>query len=315
MTDRASPLEFLLLRTRLTEARREVYGPNAAGFREFELGLTALTDATQLASSRSGRDTALLLYRAAIRLLACATVLRRGESADPLPWSEVWSSASSLPGWPTSELPMWLSQGVIHDEGERYLAALPAAEREPTLESMRALTEQLATPLQTDATLVSRALWTRRLRLGGVALVAVLALCIGVSRLIVSKNLALHRPVVVSDRDPTYGVDPSQVVDGDETNLGFHTSSRAHTTVTVDLGAVKPLTRVEIFNRPDCCQERAAPLSLELSSDGTNFKTVARKPRTFQQWTATLPPGTSARYVRIEHERTDFFHLSEIEVF
>ena len=57
------------------------------------------------------------------------------------------------------------------------------------------------------------------------------------------------------------------------------------------------------------------PLSVQVSVDGEAYTAVARREHIFQTWSAKLPSGTSARFVRIVHESPDFFHLSEVEVF
>jgi hypothetical protein len=72
---------------------------------------------------------------------------------------------------------------------------------------------------------------------------------------------------------------------------------------------------VELFNRPDCCHERVAPLKVQVSTDGTNFSTVTRRHRAFHRWKLKLPANTRARYVRLLHDTTGFFHLAEVKVF
>jgi hypothetical protein len=287
------------------------------GYRLFELGLSALQDAQQLGNSQAGGGSALLLYRSAIRLLVRVSLLRRQRIATvEAPPSEVWARAAELPEWPGAAFGgEWLERGVIDDGGEVYLSTLSAAERERALVGLRAMAERFARPLAEAAFGARRRRSLRRmlsslaLVVGGVVLWAVVA---AATR---RPNLALHRPVSVSDRDPRFGVDPEQVVDGDRSNLGFHTSSRANTTLVIDLGAIKSLSRVVVFNRADCCQERAGPLSLQLSTNGNDYETVGRQTDTFFEWTLPLAAATKARYVRVVHESRDFFHLSEVEVY
>ncbi len=293
------------------------FAPTDPGFRSFELGISALKDAQQLGNSQAGGGSALLLYRSAIRLLVRVSMLRRRAIATVEgPSSEVWARAAELPDWPGSTLGgEWLERGVVDDGGEAYLATLSAVEREHALVGLRALAEHFAVPLA-EAAFGARRRRSLRRMLSGLALLVGGAVVWGVVAAATRRpNLALHRPVSVSDRDPTFGVDPEQVVDGDRSNLGFHTSSRANTTLVIDLGAVKSLSRVVVFNRADCCQERAGPLSLQLSTEGNDYETVGRQTGTFFEWTVPLPASTKARYVRVVHESKDFFHLSEVEVY
>ncbi len=314
--------EFFTLRSRLAQANLGALQPSDSGFHACRAGLLALKDAHQLGNSRAGRETALLLYRSVIRLLAGAAVQRslRGESSE-LSWSETWSRAAGLtewvgaPGVVDEEPPAWLVEGVVSEEGELYLAKLRAADAERALLGMRGLAQRLAEPLEDDFLRVRRLIWLRRLRLLVAGLLAFCALFAVLDRLASRRNLALHRPVVVSDREPTYGVNPSQLVDGDELNLGFHTTNSANTSATIDLGALQALHRIEIFNRADCCQDRVTPIAVQLSNDGLHYRAVARRTRIFQQWVLPLPSGTSARFVRLVHESHDFFHLSEVKVY
>jgi hypothetical protein len=303
--------------SRLSAARRNTFTAADPGFSSFELGVWALKDAQQLGNSQAGEGSALLLYRSAIRLLVRASLLRRREitALDP-PWAEVWARAAELSGWPgATPSREWLERGVISDGGEAYLAALTAVDRERALVAMRAVAESLAMPLAEAAFGLRRLLWVRRVWWSLALLVGGALVWGAVAAVARRPNLALHRPVSVSDRDPVFGVDPQQVVDGDRSNLGFHTSSRANTTLTIDLGAVKSLTRAVVFNRADCCQERAGPLSLQLSTDGSAYETMGRRTDAFLEWSVPFAAGTKARYVRVVHESKDIFHLSEVEVY
>jgi hypothetical protein len=69
-----------------------------------------------------------------------------------------------------------------------------------------------------------------------------------------------------------------------------------------------------VYNRFDRCQGRAVPLLIEVSSDGSTHRNVARRTETFTLWSARLPP-TPARYVRLTNEADNFFHLTEVEIY
>jgi hypothetical protein len=284
---------------------------------EITLGLAAYQDARQLAGTTAGAGSALLLYRSAIRLFAFAWMRRdRRTSCPDALWSQVVVFARGLPGWPEDARGHeCIERAVVSDEAETYLANLSNAERERALAEMHALAEALGTPLVQELVLRQRGRWPRRAR---IALALSSAACLvlwGVLRLTARPNLALHRPVAVSDQDPPNAVDPAQLVDGDRMNLGFHTTRHAGAWVSIDLGTAKPIAHVDVYNRADCCQERVGPLSLALSSDGTHYTTVTRHTGLFVEWSAHLPAGTQARFVRLVHEADDYFHLSEVEIY
>ena len=128
-------------------------------------------------------------------------------------------------------------------------------------------------------------------------------------------NLALHRPVVMSSvYAGDVGHDPSLLVDGDTSNLGFHTDRGGHQYVTIDLGTVQSVHKVVVYNRADCCADKAVPLRIEVSKDGKAFQRVAMRKTTFDVWKATFS-AVDARYVRLTSLRGDYFHLAEVQVF
>jgi hypothetical protein len=287
------------------------------GYRCFELGLLAFEDAQQLGSSRSGEASAFLLYRSAIRLLIRAALLRSGKlTTIGAPWPLVCSRVTDVPGWEdASQEAEWADRAVLSEGGEGYLAELSDPLRARALARLCALAERIATPLAKAAYEPRRVQWLRRWLAVLTLLPFVALLAWGARAALGHPNLAWHRPVHVTDRDPTWGPDPQQLVDGDRLNLGFHTTFRPNTTVTIDLGAVRPLRRIDVYNRADCCQDRAVPLALQLSSDGTTYETVTTRATLFIDWSVSLPSGTRARFVRLVHNSNNYFHLSEVEVY
>jgi hypothetical protein len=93
----------------------------------------------------------------------------------------------------------------------------------------------------------------------------------------------------------------------------FHTEQENNPWVEYDLGAPKPIHRVEVANRSDCCDDRAIPLVVELSNDRTNWTEVARRDSEFQSWTAKFATKT-VRYVRLRVPRVTALHLKEVVV-
>jgi hypothetical protein len=203
----------------------------------------------------------------------------------------------------------------VSEGGESYLAELSLTQRDDLLGHIGDFAAYLSDGLPSEASRVHRLLWTRRFRALPLALLAVCVILFAIRRGTARRNLALHRPVTVSDSDPTYGVDAAQVVDGDQLNLGFHTGDVKNPTLTIDLGELVPVARIAIFNRVDCCQDRALPLSVALSSDGKKFMTVDHRNRGFQQWEVLLPSHSRARFVRLLRGGRGAFHLAEVEVY
>jgi hypothetical protein len=299
-------LELFLMRRRFAELRAQGLSLENPGFAACALAYSLLRDAHQLSSSSAGSDTALVLYRSALRLLVYDRELQ-ASSAATAPGQVPPARAEEQAASPALT-------AVLAENGEARLATLSRPERESLLVELRNAAQRLADARLGDVLRERRLRWARRFRL--LALGSVLALglfCLW--RLANPQNLALNRPVVTSSRDPTWGVPPRQLVDGDQLNVGFHTTNEANATATIDLGEVESLDAIEIFNRPDCCQDRAVPLSVQLSSDGKNYVTVEHRVRVFYRWRIELPSGTRARFVRVKHEASGFFHLSEIEVF
>ncbi|HEX3597694.1 MAG TPA: discoidin domain-containing protein [Polyangiaceae bacterium] len=314
------PLEFFRLSRREAEARQRAYSSADPGFREYELGLASLRDGSQMAGAEAGRDTGLVLLRAAVRLLVCATVLRERRALGDAPFSEIWGAAAKLPVFSRAKSAAGdavnaVEAAVVNEDGERTLAMSSATERDALAVALEVFGKHLAAPLEDDATAVRRvgyARWTRVAVAGAILVVAGISV---LASLLKRPNLALHAGVTLNDSDPNFNVDPARVVDGDRSNLGFHSAQKANATLTIDLGAVKSVHHIDIYNRSDCCQERAVPLEAEVSVDGSKYRSMAQMKYPFEFWSAPLPGGTKARYVRLVHTSALYFHLAEVEVY
>lgn len=93
----------------------------------------------------------------------------------------------------------------------------------------------------------------------------------------------------------------------------FHTQMEHEPWLRIDLGAEQEIERIELQNRLDCCQDRAVPLVVELSKDGTRFHTVARRAEVFDVWHTKIRPER-ARYVRIRVLRYSALHLERVDI-
>jgi uncharacterized membrane protein len=93
----------------------------------------------------------------------------------------------------------------------------------------------------------------------------------------------------------------------------FHTREEASPWIEFDLGAATPLRSFQVTNRGDCCRERAVPLAVETSTDGTSWTQGAKSDTAFDKWEGSLPPQ-AARYVRFRALRTTMLHLASVEI-
>lgn len=113
-----------------------------------------------------------------------------------------------------------------------------------------------------------------------------------------------------------------RVVDGvqNEATFAICTKSEVHPWVQVDLGKERSVSRVVVYNRTDCCWGvDDTPLSVQVSTDGQNFKTVATRSELIMvnfPWSASFS-STPARYVRITNEANAVKNIviNEIEVY
>ena len=89
----------------------------------------------------------------------------------------------------------------------------------------------------------------------------------------------------------------------------------------VDLGEEVALGRLQIYNRSDGYEDRAAHVKVLLSRDGQEFKDVFTHDGTvfrgFPDQKPLVVPlhGQTARFIRLQLPGQVYFHLDEVEVF
>jgi hypothetical protein len=128
-----------------------------------------------------------------------------------------------------------------------------------------------------------------------------------------ARDLAEGKPWVASSN---WGAFPrTGVMSGDPIPEGrFHTLEEQNPWFMLDLQSVQDVSAVRVDNRLNCCRERAVPMIMELSVDGTHWKRVAYQRAVFASFTAHFPT-TKARYVRLRVDRRTAFHLLRVAVF
>lgn len=182
--------------------------------------------------------------------------------------------------------------------------ALEAAEADAA--RARQFTEGLIAELDVPRKHIERINGQRWARLG---MLGVVLLLIGYGARVVAlgPNLVADKPFKLST---TYaGCAPPNTCDG----IFFHTEQQKNPWIEFDLGAARPIKRIEVANRVECCGDRAIPLIAEISTDREHWTEIARREAVFVNWTATFPKVT-ARYVRFRVPRDTQFHLKEIVV-
>jgi hypothetical protein len=303
------------------EGEPRTFGPTDPGFAEFELGARALGDALRLSEADASAASALVLLRTAVLSLSSARRVRSSaHPASASPPESGWNGLMQLADAVrvierlTPDQRALLEQLLAPDFHPAHLLRLTAGERERCLIVLKRLAFALGDPLENAASAVRRRRTVRRVRAVLLAGLPILGLSLGLANALQRPNLALHKPVVVKGADPRTDVDHAQLVDGDRTNLGFHTLALGDKSVVIDLLAPHLIRRVDVYNRMDCCQERVVPLAIEVSIDGQTFWPVAHQGHRFALWKASFPP-VEARWVRLSQSSDQPFHLSEVEVY
>lgn len=309
------------MREEMTEAQREGFGPGNAGWESFALARAAISDAMVLGDKGEGLASAVLLLRSAMLLLIRSHLDRLGvELARDHAGDECWAKLIEQPSM--ADITSDVSQrhlkdfaGIFGVHGEQYVAGQSGEELDLIAGSMFECARRLAAPFEIEARRVPRVRAKRRIRVAIAAVVVASLLGFVGHRLSYRPNLALHKRVIVEKSHPTFGRDPSALVDGNRAEMAFHTTDGPNQAATIDLGASQRVTRVVVYNRSDCCQERAVPLTIEVSEDGKTFREVARRTETFMQdWRADFSPA-NARYVRLTDLSANPLHLAEVEVY
>ena len=138
-------------------------------------------------------------------------------------------------------------------------------------------------------------------------------------------NLALNRPATESS---VFGP-AARAVDGirdGNWNSGSvtHTNSEANAWWQVDLGAVRSIVSIGIWNRTDCCADRLSNFYVFVSDTPFNSPDVLETVQqagvfAFQETgqagsPTTIAVGRTGRYVRIQLAGTNVLSLAEVEV-
>jgi hypothetical protein len=170
----------------------------------------------------------------------------------------------------------------------------------------RKFVEALVWELDAPERSIEHLLVQRWLRIG-LATVVLLVAAVGIRSLVIGPNLIADRPFTTSS------IYEPCAHKGMCSELMFHTLPQENPWVEFDLGSVKPVHRVEITNRSDCCAERIVGLLVELSTDNATWTQVARNDSVFSKWTPTFAKRR-ARYVRLRIPHNTSLHLDDVAI-
>lgn len=135
-------------------------------------------------------------------------------------------------------------------------------------------------------------------------------------------NLARGKPASQSSTSQwSRSNDAQGAVDGViNGSYAFHTNNEANPWWQVDLGGQARIDEVRVYNRLDCCADRARTLQIQLSDDGRQWRTVYRHDGSVfgghnGKPLKTALNGVQARHVRLQLSEANWFHLDEVEVY
>ncbi|HEY1533876.1 MAG TPA: discoidin domain-containing protein [Polyangiaceae bacterium] len=190
-----------------------------------------------------------------------------------------------------------------------YFAELPQAERVLACSELQELARLLCRELDARTRALRANYLQRGIRLG---LLAVLALAFVVVALRWHDARGLTPWTVSSSLTGAGCVSPAQHCT-QSPSFFFHTTAEANPWVEFDLGATRSISSVRVENRKDCCSERAVPLTVEVSTNHKDWKTVARQAEDFTTWKVSFG-SVDARWVRLQAHRQTYLHLAEVRI-
>ena len=263
---------------------------------------------------------AIALHRETVRLLISAVLLSRDATIEGAPL-ELGLGARKL-----EEL---VQAGALPALPERYPEAMSILDTPDVLALDRLAPRKAAERRAVVETLVYwlrgqiearslREIWVARVVRLALAGAAVLGLIVwGLGSILTPKNIALHKPVMMSSRHAGTP-SPEGATDGKVVPpFQAHTAIEPDPWITVDLGAVRRISKVKIRNRTDGHAGGALPLTLEFSDNGQDYRAVDHRTEAFtgsDPWVFTTKVVT-ARFVRVHGHPGGYVVVTEIEVY
>jgi len=305
----------------IAEARLRVGGAGEPGTEEARRALGAVEAAEALTSRRvrldysDGSSAAFGLFREAAWWALRAHLLHEG-SDGPFPEepTALWDKAmAGRSGACVAAVDSEIVARARAAFGSRGWEIAQATEdiRLNELRALREVVSRLVHPLEAGMARLSSLRIMRVLRIGTVVAVAAGTVYAGGATWKSYRrgpNFALHTQASASSNFAGYDT-AAGVVDGNTSDLGMHTAQQERPWLQIDLGQMRPIRQVVVFNREDCCRDRAVPLTLEVSADGKDFREIARRDFEFSKWRATVGP-VEARYLRFTSLKKTWLHFN-----
>ncbi|HET6146453.1 MAG TPA: discoidin domain-containing protein [Polyangia bacterium] len=154
--------------------------------------------------------------------------------------------------------------------------------------------------------------------LAALAVVAVVLIGSGVSppfrARLFPRDLAAGQSWSASSAVPGHsaaGLDPSTRAPGPF----FHTQISDHPWIEIDLGSPRVIRRLQVENRPDCCQTAGLPLNFQVFDEAqSSWRTIVQRRAGFMSWTSEFR-GVRARRVRLQVAGSGFLSLRRISLY
>ncbi|XP_053392862.1 fucolectin-1-like [Mercenaria mercenaria] len=136
-------------------------------------------------------------------------------------------------------------------------------------------------------------------------------------------NVALGKPAKLYYACPHPNMTDTgyKAVDGNtnQTMMGnscFETGPNLSNWWYVNLGKIYEITEVKLYNRIDCCSERAKNIFIMIGNSLEELKPVDYSPDPIGAIKSFFMfPNTKGKYVKLQHEANTVFHLCEVKVF
>lgn len=235
-------------------------------------------------------------------------------------FSELWDAAAMKPLLAaanlTAEEVNEVKRQMAGSSFEDY-SDLPSSEQVRWGRKLRVVAEGLIYGIEVTSGRYSPPWLSRALRIG---LLLVLVIGVGWGGFAVREwmielnNVARGKPWTTSSTYAAPGCRSPAQECMESPNFFFHTQEENGPWLELDLGTVQSISSVKIRNREDCCSERAVPLVVEVSTDGKQWKQVARKNEIFGVWHPEFP-AVDARWVRLRVARKSILHLASVDVY
>jgi F5/8 type C domain len=126
------------------------------------------------------------------------------------------------------------------------------------------------------------------------------------------RDISVGKPWVTSSTYETVCQSPQHHCNVDK-GYFFHTREERNPWLEIDLQRVEQFSRVQVFNRQDCCADRVVPLVVEISKDHKKWQEVARRNDVFDVWKASFG-DVSSRWVRFRVAGRSLLHLHDVRV-